>query len=213
MSNNQFNQDHSDLVSNDFYSQFNFQNSSHSSRLNSKSSSNDMNSESLFNSISSPSKSSPNEISSPESLKTSSHSSQMNVQRPRINPSQHLVAPNFNTSERSSSSRVSNNTESGDDSQITKLFVGNLPTSTTLPELLNVFKKYGPVNEKLSVVKDQNYAFIHFYNRRDAQIALQEVNDSLFKDRYIRVQFSTSQGYTFNNKHKCKFFFILKNIY
>lgn len=96
-----------------------------------------------------------------------------------------------------------------DDSQITKLFVGNLPTSTTLPELLAVFKKYGPVNEKLSVVKDQNYAFIHFYNRKDAQIALQEVNDSLFKDRYIRVQFSTSQGYTFNNKNKCKCFLLV----
>lgn len=82
--------------------------------------------------------------------------------------------------------------------QVTKLFVGNLPTSTTLPELLEVFRKYGPVNEKLSVVKDQNYAFIHFYNRRDAEVALREVNDSLFKDRYIRVQFSTSQGYTHN---------------
>lgn len=87
---------------------------------------------------------------------------------------------------------------------VTKLFVGNLPTSTTLPELLAVFKKYGPVNEKLSVVKDQNYAFIHFYNRKDAQVALREVNDSLFKDRYIRVQFSTSQGYTNSNKSKSK---------
>ena len=96
---------------------------------------------------------------------------------------------------------------------VTKLFVGNLPTSTTLQELLAVFKRFGPVNEKLSVVKDQNYAFIHFYNRKDAQVALQEVNDSLFKDRYIRVQFSTSQGYTFNKfkgkyqqKNKCFFF-------
>ena len=87
---------------------------------------------------------------------------------------------------------------------VTKLFVGNLPTSTTLQELLAVFKRFGPVNEKLSVVKDQNYAFIHFYNRKDAQVALQEVNDSLFKDRYIRVQFSTSQGYTFN-KFKGKY--------
>jgi RNA recognition motif-containing protein len=81
---------------------------------------------------------------------------------------------------------------------VTKLFVGNLPTSTTLQELLIVFKKFGPVNEKLSVVKDHNYAFIHFYNRKDAQVALKEVNDSLFKDRYIRVQFSTSQGYTYS---------------
>ena len=192
---NQFNQDQNDLVSSDFYNHFNL-NSNHSSRLNSKSSSNDMNNDYLFNSVSSPSKSSANEISSPESSKTS-FSSQIHAhhhQRSRINNTNqhHLIAPKFNTE--------------NDDSQITKLFVGNLPTSTTLPELLNVFKKYGPVNEKLSVVKDQNYAFIHFYNRRDAQIALQEVNDSLFKDRYIRVQFSTSQGYTFNNKHKCKLF-------
>jgi hypothetical protein len=43
---------------------------------------------------------------------------------------------------------------------VTKLFVGNLPTSTTLAELLTVFKKFGPVNEKLSVVKDQNYALV-----------------------------------------------------
>jgi RNA recognition motif-containing protein len=86
------------------------------------------------------------------------------------------------------------------DKNVTKLFVGNLPTSTTLPELLDVFKQYGAVNEKLSVVKDQNYAFIHFYNRKEAEVALEEVNDSLFKDRYIRVQFSTSQGYSYKPK-------------
>jgi hypothetical protein len=44
-------------------------------------------------------------------------------------------------------------------------------------------------------------SFIHFYNRNDAQVALREVNDSLFKDRYIRVQFSTSQGYV-NSRNK-----------
>ena len=97
-----------------------------------------------------------------------------------------------------------NETGADDTKQVTKLFVGNLPTSTTLPELLDVFKKYGPVNEKLSVVKDQNYAFIHFYNRTDAEVALKEVNDSLFKDRYIRVQFSTSQGYTHNKTRSKK---------
>ena len=48
--------------------------------------------------------------------------------------------------------------EEHEDKHVTKLFVGNLPTSTTLPELLAVFKRFGPVNEKLSVVKDQNYA-------------------------------------------------------
>ena len=94
---------------------------------------------------------------------------------------------------------------SGGRRQETKLFVGNLPMSTTLPELLEVFRKYGPVNESLSVVKDQNYAFIHFYNKKDAELAMREVNDSLFKDRYIRVQFSTSQGYTHNkSRSKCR---------
>ena len=51
---NQFNQDQNDLVSSDFYNQFNL-NSNHSSRLNSinsKSSSNDMNNDYLFNSVS-----------------------------------------------------------------------------------------------------------------------------------------------------------------
>jgi hypothetical protein len=51
-----------------------------------------------------------------------------------------------------------NNSNNKNNKHVTKLFVGNLPTSTTLPELLTVFRKYGPVNEKLSVVKDQNYA-------------------------------------------------------
>lgn len=84
----------------------------------------------------------------------------------------------------------------------TKLFIGNLPASTRLSELLALFKKYGPVNEKLSVVKDQNYAFIHFYEESDAKRALDEVNDSLFKDRYIRVQYSTSQGHVKKSKSK-----------
>jgi RNA recognition motif-containing protein len=72
-----------------------------------------------------------------------------------------------------------------------------------LTELLKVFKRFGPVNEKLSVVKDQNYAFIHFYSKEDANAALREINDSLFKDRYIRVQYSTSPGYT-NASHQAK---------
>lgn len=82
----------------------------------------------------------------------------------------------------------------------TKLFIGNLPSSTRLCELVSIFKKYGRVNEKLSVVKDQNYAFIHFYNEKDAEVALNELNDSLFKDRYIRVQYSTSTGHVKKSK-------------
>lgn len=85
-------------------------------------------------------------------------------------------------------------TSSETERHVTKLFVGNLPFGTTLAELLPIFKKFGPVDEKLSAVKHRDhYAFINFYNRSDAQIALQEINNSLFKDRYLRVQFSHSK--------------------
>lgn len=136
---------------------------------------------------SSPSKSSTHDYSPPESSKFSSNGLVKDLN-------------NNNTSLNQDES------DAEGDKQITKLFVGNLPTSTTLPELLAVFRKYGPVNEALSVVKDHNYAFIHFYYRKDAEVALREVNDSLFKDRYIRVQFSTSQGFT-NNKNRGFYFF------
>jgi hypothetical protein len=147
----------------------------------------------------SPSKSSSNEFSSPESIYPNSKSSSGMKQQQQHDDS--LMMDEMMMMEESGCSSSSKQ-------HITKLFVGNLPTSTTLPELLDVFKKYGPVNEKLSVVKDQNYAFIHFFNRKDAELALSEVNDSLFKDRYIRVQFSTSQGFTTKTKGYYNFFFL-----
>jgi hypothetical protein len=76
-----------------------------------------------------------------------------------------------------------------------KLFVGDLPSNTTIEELVELFGKYGKVNAKLSVVKDDNYAFMHFFSEKDAEIAHRELNDSFFKNRYIRVQFSVSQGH------------------
>ncbi len=76
-----------------------------------------------------------------------------------------------------------------------KLFVGNLPSNTTLEELIELFGKFGKVNEKLSVVKDDNYAFMHYFTEKDAELAHRELNDSFFKNRYIRVQFSVSQGH------------------
>jgi hypothetical protein len=137
----------------------------------------------------------------------SSPNSSNNSKNLHLNETASSSGANYSSNADSISLEPSENDEAS--KHVTKLFVGNLPTSTTLQELLAVFKKFGPVNEKLSVVKDQNYAFIHFYNRNDAQLALQEVNDSLFKDRYIRVQFSTSQGYTFN-KYKSICFSKLK---
>lgn len=77
----------------------------------------------------------------------------------------------------------------------TKLFVGNLPDGTTLFELIELFKPYGHVNHRLSVVKDDNYAFVHFYTERAAELALHAVNGVWFRNRYLRVEYSVSNGH------------------
>lgn len=98
----------------------------------------------------------------------------------------------------------------GQINQNTKLFVGNLPLKTTLVEMHHLFSKYGRINMNLSVVKEDNYAFIHFYEEKDAERACAALNNSLFKNRYIRVQFSTSMGHinktSFLNNNKSKFY-------
>jgi RNA recognition motif-containing protein len=91
-----------------------------------------------------------------------------------------------------------------------KLFVGNLAAKTTLQELLDAFGRFGPINESLCVVKDDNYAFIHYYNEVDAERAFKAMNDSYFKNRYIRVQYSTSQGHMKKSKSNT-FIFIFYN--
>ena len=90
-----------------------------------------------------------------------------------------------------------------------KLFVGNLPTNTSIIELFELFKLYGQVNEQLSTVKDDNYAFIHYYSERDAECAQKALSDSYFKGRYIRVQYSHSKGHI----KKTKRMFLNTNIF
>lgn len=77
----------------------------------------------------------------------------------------------------------------------TKLFVGNLPDSTHLDELVDLFGRFGPINHRLSVVKEGNYAFIHFYAESDALSAMRELNGVLLRNRYIRVEYSNSSGH------------------
>ena len=83
-------------------------------------------------------------------------------------------------------------------SQNTKLFVGNVHSSATMSELLTVFSQFGRVNESDSVVKaDKNFAFIHFYDPNDAARAIQELHEKyLFKDKKIRVGYAQSKNYT-----------------
>lgn len=73
-----------------------------------------------------------------------------------------------------------------------KLFVGNIPRTATLEDIISVFQRFGQIDEAHCAIKDNNYAFIHFYRREDAEQAQRELNNSLFMNRYIRVMFSNS---------------------
>lgn len=77
----------------------------------------------------------------------------------------------------------------------TKLFVGNISSDTTLTDLYELFAPYGDLNYQLSVLKDDNYAFIHFYKEQSAQEAIRGLNGVLYKNRYIRVEYSNSDGH------------------
>ena len=90
-----------------------------------------------------------------------------------------------------------------------KLFVGNLPANTNFNEIMELFKQYGCVNEHLSTVKEDNYAFIHYYSEKDAESAQRSLNNSYFKSRYIRVQYSHSNGHIKKSKSKLFSLFII----
>lgn len=89
----------------------------------------------------------------------------------------------------------------------TKLFVGNLPDGTTLMELFELFKPYGHINHQLCVVKEGNYAFIHYFSEKAAEQALHGVNGVWFRNRYLRVEYSVSSGHLAKKLEKSNFFY------
>lgn len=119
-------------------------------------------------------------------------------------------APNFTNTKPTSPIPLLTSEESCNSSERKKLFVGNLPSNTSLVDVLELFRPYGRVNEQLSTVKDDNYAFVHFYTEREAASAQRALNDSYFRSRYIRVQYSTSRGHI--KKSKSKFLLLLDYI-
>lgn len=106
----------------------------------------------------------------------------------------------------SSSSSLFANGRSG---ERTKLFVGNLPDGTALVELFELFKPYGHINHQLCVVKEGNYAFIHFFSERAAEKALNAVNGVWFRNRYLRVEYSVSNGHLPKKFDRSKLNFII----
>ena len=122
-----------------------------------------------------------------------------------LSSSSSSIANDF-TPHQSSMFAYNNSSDADFNTSRKKLFVGNLPSNTSLSEIIELFGKYGSVNQDLSVVKDDNYAFVHFHSERDAEIACREMHETFFKGRFIRVQYSTSQGHL--KKSKSRHFFL-----
>ncbi|CAI5737025.1 unnamed protein product [Peronospora destructor] len=73
----------------------------------------------------------------------------------------------------------------------TKLYVGNLFYDLTQHDVEAEFSKFGPI-EQCAVKK--GYAFVHYEQLEDAEMAVQEMNDKELGGRRLRVAFAVSHG-------------------
>ncbi|EGZ10288.1 hypothetical protein PHYSODRAFT_361940 [Phytophthora sojae] len=73
----------------------------------------------------------------------------------------------------------------------TKLYVGNLFYELTQRDVEAEFGKFGPI-EQCAVKK--GYAFVHYEQLEDAELAVQEMNDKELGGRRLRVAFAVSHG-------------------
>ncbi|CAI5710228.1 hypothetical protein KXD40_005057 [Peronospora effusa] len=73
----------------------------------------------------------------------------------------------------------------------TKLYVGNLFYELTQEDVEAEFGKFGPI-EQCAVKK--GYAFVHYEQLEDAEMAVQEMNDKELGGRRLRVAFAVSHG-------------------
>ena len=71
-----------------------------------------------------------------------------------------------------------------------KLFVGNLPRSTKIDELKNLFEKYGKVLDATIV---DEYGFVHMKERSNALAAIAGLKSTVWNNSILRVEFSTNR--------------------
>lgn len=88
---------------------------------------------------------------------------------------------------------VSDGYKGGDQGQGKKLYVGNLPYDIQKAEVEDVFVKYGDI-EKIEVKESREknipaYAFVEFYNRKDAQEAVYGRDGYSYDGCKLRVEF------------------------
>lgn len=70
--------------------------------------------------------------------------------------------------------------------QSSKLYVGNLNYSVTEEQLKELFEKYGEV-ESVKLIEERGFGFVEMVNKADAIKAREELNDTEFEGRNLRV--------------------------
>ena len=70
--------------------------------------------------------------------------------------------------------------------QTSKLYVGNLPYSTTNSELNELFSRFGTVKE-VKVIEGKGFAFVEMAEAAQAEEARNNLNNQEFKGRTIRI--------------------------
>lgn len=79
-----------------------------------------------------------------------------------------------------------------------KLFIGNLPTSTTEVELTKLFSEYGTVRS-IKIASDifnnqcKGFGFIEMEGH-EARAAIAALNGKNFKEKSLRVNFESPKG-------------------
>lgn len=80
----------------------------------------------------------------------------------------------------------------------TKLYVGNVPWSTTEAELFELFSVYGTVRSAKIILdretnRSRGFAFVEFEDEPSAQDAVDQENDREFNGRRLKVNFATER--------------------
>lgn len=80
----------------------------------------------------------------------------------------------------------------------TKLYVGNIPWSTTEEELRNLFEAYGEVKSIKIILdretqKSRGFAFVEFVDEASTMDAIEQENDREFNGRRLKVSPATER--------------------
>merc|ERR1719422_851102 len=95
--------------------------------------------------------------------------------------------------EKASAARMAFRRPPPDVDRMTSLRVGNLPYSVVIEDLEPLFEKFGDVGDiylptERGTGRSRGFAFVRFYDKRDAEDALDELNGRTYDGRELRIK-------------------------